>query len=954
VNPERWQQIDALLQAALERAPHERSAFLEGACSGDEPLKSEVESLLSSADQTASLFDAPAFEAAADLLAEHVPELKAGDVLAQYMIVSLLGAGGMGEVYLAEDQDLRRKVAIKLLPAEFTSNAKRVARFRQEARAASALNHPNILTIYQISESEGHHFMATEYVEGETLRSRLSARRPTLQESLAITMQIASALSTAHAAQIIHRDIKPENIMIRPDGLVKVLDFGLAELVAEPQTEVDRNSATNPHVSSALLMGTVKYMSPEQAVGQSIGSSSDIFSLGVVLYEMLTGAPPFRGNSVQDTIKSITEESPEPIANQLSNPQPSLQRIIDKALSKAQESRYQSVEEMLADLKSIEQVKVGRSTHYQGQRYHYTRMVLLAVALVVVASTTLILVRSLRTGGRSSRAVNAEITKLTDNGRVEDATISPDGQSIIYSLSETGGLSSLWLKELPDGLPQRLTNPEANGQVGLVFSKDGSYLYFTKAEDGSIGALYKMPVSGGQPVKLIESVDTPISLSPDGQQIAYMHVDVTAGERAIMIASPDGTNSKKVYARTGPQDVGFVAWSPAGDEIICTLKEAAGDAEGNRFHVAAIGLADGRQKELLTHNWNLILNIAYLPDLSGFLMIAKRSEQDSFQIWEVSFSTGDTVKVTNDTFDHLDFRLTADGRTLLNVQVEPNNTITIEDVAAPDNYSKQIAFGNSRSDGRNGLSWTPDGRLVYAAKLDGNEDVWSMNADGTDRRRLTLSPDVDVQPTVSADGRYIVYVSRTTGRSNIWRMDADGGHQTQLTTGNAELEPTISADGKWVFFTSMDHSKRLLYRVSIDGGDSQRMSEKHIRGPAAASPDGNSLAVFFLDQNVEPAKWKILIMTPDGEPVRTINPLQPIDTFSSLKWTRDGKALTYSVSSDGKSTIYTLPIGSGSAQRRTAPAPGAITWFDWSRDGQQLAVAHITESSDAVLFRNFR
>jgi Tol biopolymer transport system component len=335
-------------------------------------------------------------------------------------------------------------------------------------------------------------------------------------------------------------------------------------------------------------------------------------------------------------------------------------------------------------------------------------------------------------------------------------------------------------------------------------------------------------------------------------------------------------------------------------------------------------------------------------------MIAKLSEQDSFQLWQVSFSNSDPVRITSDTFDHLDFRLTADGSTLVNVQVERDNTITLDDATAGDNQSKQIAAGNGRNDGENGLSWSPDGRLVYAARQDGNGDIWSMKADGTDRRRLTYSPELDVQPTVSSNGRYIVYVSRTAGRSNIWRMDADGGNQTQLTTGNSELEPTVTADGRWVLFTSMDHGKRLLYRVSIDGGDSQRVSDKHIRGPAAAAPDGKAIAMFFLDQNVEPLKWKILIATLAGEPIRTIDPSQPIDTNSSLKWTVDGKALTYSVIGDGKSTIYTLPIDSGSPQRRTAPASGPITWFDWSKDGQKLALAHTTESSDAVLFRNFR
>jgi TolB protein len=341
--------------------------------------------------------------------------------------------------------------------------------------------------------------------------------------------------------------------------------------------------------------------------------------------------------------------------------------------------------------------------------------------------------------------------------------------------------------------------------------------------------------------------------------------------------------------------------------------------------------------------------------MSGFLMIAKREEKDNFQIWQVAYSNGEARRITSDSFDHHDFRLTADDRCLITVQVERNNTISIiDDRVTSDLQSHEIMKGYSRNDGENGLAWSPDGKLVYAAKVDGNGDIWSMNADGSDRKRLTSAADLDVQPVVTRDGRSIVYVSRTNGRRNIWRMDIDGAHQTQLTAGNSELEPTITPDAKVVLFTNGDFGKRLLYSVSIDGGSANRLSEKNIRGPAAVSPDGRLVAVFFLDEKSEPKRWKILIMYFDGREMKVLDPSPPVNSNSSLKWTADGSGLTYSVSNEGQSSIYFLPIEGGPPRQVSNPAIGAITWFDWSPDGQRLAIARLTESSDAVLLRNFR
>ena len=354
MTPERWRHIDELFHSALAREPSRRSAFLAQACSGDEPLLREVESLISFHDQSDSFIETPASDVAAELLARRSTELEVGQQIAYYKILSSLGAGGMGEVYLAEDTRLGRRIALKLLPAQFTTNAERVYRFEQEARAASALNHPNIVTIHEIGRADSTHFIATEFIDGETLREHSGDRALKLNEALDIAAQVASALEAAHAAGIVHRDIKPENVMLRRDRIVKVLDFGLAKLALPQVLAVDSEAQTRSKTKTnpGLVMGTVQYMSPEQARGQEVDARTDIWSLGVMFYEMVTGRAPFQGETPSHMIVSILESEPPPLAIDVEAPV-ELERIVTKALRKDMNDRYQTASELAIDLTNL-------------------------------------------------------------------------------------------------------------------------------------------------------------------------------------------------------------------------------------------------------------------------------------------------------------------------------------------------------------------------------------------------------------------------------------------------------------------------------------------------------------------------------------------------------------------------------------------------------------------------
>ena len=425
IDVERFKKIDAIFQQALDLDPGERLLYISQACSGDESLLKEVEYLLGSDKRDLEILNSPAFEMAAPLMAQDRPELSAGERLGHYRIVSLLGAGGMAQVYLAEDTRLGRKVALKLLPISLIRIDSRLRRFQREARAASALNHPNILTIYDISEVEGRHLIATEYIEGETLRQRIKHENLTLEECLEISRQVANALSAAHQANIVHRDIKPENIMLRRDGLVKVLDFGLAKLVdweppladasvvvqgkverqlpADDKSVVDRGNRMN--TEAGLLVGTLPYMSPEQLRGDPLDAQTDIFSLGVVIYEMVAGRTPFEGASNDELIAAILNNEPEALPENLSSGVYKIKLIVDKTLCKNKEDRYQTATDLLADLHNLQQEAVqgsrlegliesyprnGRTENEKSTRWVRNTKILIACLLLSVFSAALL------------------------------------------------------------------------------------------------------------------------------------------------------------------------------------------------------------------------------------------------------------------------------------------------------------------------------------------------------------------------------------------------------------------------------------------------------------------------------------------------------------------------------------------------------------------------------------
>ncbi len=357
MKPERWQQVSQLFQSALEREPRERNRYLQEACGDDNSLRRQVESLLAAHNKADDddFINSPAVERAAPLLMED--EATTGELIGHYKILKRLGVGGMGEVYLAEDTRLERHVALKILLTEVAHDQDRIRRFVQEAKAASALNHPNILTVYEVGNFENSRYIVTEFIKGKTLRERMKSEPLTLRETLDVALQIAAALSAAHEAGIVHRDIKPENIMLRDDGLVKVLDFGLAKLTEKRNEAVEAEAETRALVRTApgTIMGTVAYMSPEQARGRQTNARTDIFSLGVVIYEMFAGQQPFAGETMSDVLAAVLKSEPAPLNGFVSDIPKELERIVGRTLRKNADERYQHIKDLLIDLRDLKQ-----------------------------------------------------------------------------------------------------------------------------------------------------------------------------------------------------------------------------------------------------------------------------------------------------------------------------------------------------------------------------------------------------------------------------------------------------------------------------------------------------------------------------------------------------------------------------------------------------------------------
>ena len=514
MEPGRWGRITDIYHATIARPPEERASFLGEECHGDESLRKQVEAMVKSHERSGDFIESPAFAVAPELLIDEPTGDLIGQSIGHYRIESLLGVGGMGEVYLARDERLGRKVALKLLPEHLTADETQLSRFKTEARAASALNHPNILTVHEIGAEGNRQFIATEFIEGITLRALLARGRMNLHDALEIAVQVASALAAAHETGVVHRDIKPENIMLRPDGYAKVLDFGIAKLTEQQPASDSHEVGTTTVLQTrpGLVLGTAHYMSPEQTRGQKVDARSDIWSLGVVLYEMVGGIPPFSGETPSDCIASILTTEPPPLSGVLPDVPVKLQSIVQKALRKNRDERYQTIKEMLADLRNLKgeleaegsspQTK-ARAEPIVSKIKRHKRGVLLTLAAAMLAAAALAYHFYFAAPAPSPNEKSIAVLPFADLSQARDQEYFCDGiqEEILTRLSKIADLkvisrtSTQRFKSAPKNLPEiakqlgvanilegtvQKADDQVRVNVQLINAKNDSHLWAEK------------------------------------------------------------------------------------------------------------------------------------------------------------------------------------------------------------------------------------------------------------------------------------------------------------------------------------------------------------------------------------------------------------------------------------------------------------------------------------------
>jgi serine/threonine protein kinase/Tol biopolymer transport system component len=973
---DRWDRVTELFNAARLLGEPGRSAFLQAACADDPELRADVEQLLVE-DINDGFLVRPTAQGLRDigsldapLAPGHLPisgpvmSLAAGARLGPYEILAPLGAGGMGEVYRARDPRLNRLIAIKVLPGAAATDAERRERFEREAHAIAALNHPNIVTIYSVEHADGQFFITMELVAGRSLAEMMPKSGLPLDRLLRIAIPVADAIAAAHQKGITHRDLKPANIMLgegEHDGRVKVLDFGLAKLAEAPVAAAAATALpTAPITDEGRIVGTVAYMSPEQAEGKPVDARSDLFSLGVVLYEMATGRRPFTGDTSISIISSIIKDTPKSVTEVNAALPRDLGRIVRRALVKDPTRRYQTAADLRNDLEELKasldsgELSTASAPPAAAHRRQAQAWRWFALGLALVAIVVVVLNRFSRRADQPQAvaAPQMQMLALTSTGNASRAVLSPDGKYVVYIQQEDGNQTSVWVRQISGNSAVRIVPPEPQTRdVSLAVTPDGSFVDCVRSTPGqSSFALWRVPFLGGALRKIVDDVDSAPGWSRDGKRMAFLTRRVPASMvQSVIVANADGANAGVLTTRTLPEGYGGLAlrsrpdvrpiWMPDGQSIVVV---GFGPAYG---HLVAVNVNTGAETVL---GDNLIegssdapgWSIALAADGHSFIASLPAGEMEPQQLLRIQVPGGRITKLTNDLNQYGGASLA--GETLVTTRWQTRSGLWTAD--ADGNSAR--AIGTDLAAELGPLAWADETRVVYAANLAGGPGLWLHDL-ATGVSQLIVPG--GTQPSTTADGRTIVFNRSRDGKSQLWRADSNGTHAA-LVLGVTATLPAVTPDGSRVLFVSQQSGIQSPWIVNIDGTNGHELLRMRSNPDVHVSPDGRFVA--FPSGSDRDGVEVAIAPISGGDPLRRIRVVRQPTGPLRLGWTPDGLGLSYADAA--QTNIWVQPIAGGTPRQLTHFIDRRIVGYAWSHDGKRLALARATTTSDVVMLKGVK